>query len=43
MPFIVALAWNETQTASSRILTRVAGSISNDDNHYAERTPIWFC
>ena len=35
MPFQRLEAWNEGQGASSRIWTRVADSISYDDNRYA--------
>ena len=36
LSFLRALAWNEMQTASSRIWTWVADSISYDENWYAK-------
>ena len=40
MPFPGALARSETQTASSKIWTPVAESISYHDNFYAKQTSI---
>ena len=40
MPFSRALKESEMQTVSPRIWTRVADSISYDDNRYAKRTSL---
>ena len=37
LPFLLAMAWSETQTTSSRIWTQVTTSISYDSNRYTER------
>ena len=41
MPFLKRLCWNEMQTTSSRIWTEVAGSISDDNNHYTNWSYIF--
>ena len=40
MPFPRVLALCEMQTASARVWTRVAVSISNDDNHCSMHNPL---
>ena len=42
MPSLRALAQSEIQTASSRIWTQIAYSISNDNNHYTKHTSSIF-
>ena len=42
IPFPRVLVLCEMQSVSSRIWTRVAVSISYDDNHYATGTSIWY-
>ena len=41
MPYPSVLVVCEKQSASSRIWTRVAVSISNDDNHYTIGTQLY--
>ena len=44
MPFPRALAWNEALSTSSRIWTRVADSVFNDDNTKTKSSSyIWLC
>ena len=40
MTFVRMQAWTETQTASSKIWTRIADSISYDDNRYAKNSTM---
>ena len=42
LPFPGALAWRETQIASSRIWTQVTDFIFYDDNRYADCTYLHY-